>query len=203
MSSSCDSCLWRPHNPCITVTPSLYRRRHAPDTPVDAAKADVWALGVTMATCLFGFFPWAAAHSSDPAFALWCTGWSKALTAGALAAAPPGPAGEPIPAISQLRLPADGVSDHRGAVDCTMQSPESEHAAAALGHLLLRCCAWKRKPVPCTLLDLLVRMLDPRPTTRLTMAQVAAHEWFVCGKAGPRLVAGLTDSDQGANPSTL
>ncbi len=129
----------------------------------------------------------------------------KALTAGALALAAAPPAGEPIPAISRLRLPAVVVSDHRGAADCTMQSlsPVSEHAAAALGHLLLRCCAWKRKPVPCTLLDLLVRMLDPRPTTRLTMAQVAAHEWFVCGKVGPRLVAGLTDSDQGANPSTL
>ena len=39
--------------------------------PYDAAAADVWSLGVTMAATLTGFMPWEVAHTSDRRYGAW------------------------------------------------------------------------------------------------------------------------------------
>lgn len=48
----------------------------APETlrearPYDASKADVWALGVTLASLLMGYFPWETAEDANPSFTAW------------------------------------------------------------------------------------------------------------------------------------
>ena len=137
---------------------------------LDADKADVWALGVTMAACTFGNFPWSLAHPTDAAYNAWQSAWTYILGT-AVARADDGVA----------------VVDTGRAV--------SSREARVLGHLLLQCCgampeaaapaggsapqAHRASPVSPCMLDLLVRMLDPRPEARLSMAQVAAHEWVV------------------------
>jgi serine/threonine protein kinase len=150
---------------------------------LEAGALDVWSLGVTLATCTLGFFPFNIAHDRDPAFSAWSHAW-EALRSTA-------PGGEMGKGDAADALSPDGSSpldsphhDRTSGVSGRLKvAPEAltEAAVQTLSHLLLRCCgpvAVRECASSPTLMDLLVRMLDPSPRTRLTMAQVAQHAWF-------------------------
>jgi hypothetical protein len=58
----------------------LSRHRGSPDTAVliDADRADVWSLGVTMLVALTGTRPWGFADRADGRFVTWASEWRAA-----------------------------------------------------------------------------------------------------------------------------
>jgi serine/threonine protein kinase len=176
---------------------------------MDADKADVWATGVSLVTCVLGSYPWACAKASDPVFEAWLEAWDRMLVASAARqSATPGPS---VPVVASTcctgaTSPAPVASarfgrfSRRSATVSPLSAPEvpvvdveaplcgglagsgrlCRDAVSVLGQLLVSRCG--HGPVTAALspllLDLLVRMLDPRPHMRLTMAEVAAHPWL-------------------------
>ena len=163
--------------PCLILWWSTARRdpAHHAQATIDGDKADVWATGITMVTCILGYFPWACAHTTDPAFLHWCTSWSTTLA-------------------QRARL---GVSP-------SAQLHPTE--ARALFTILHRCCGGEavsdRGSVSPLLAHLLVAMLDPRPDSRPSMRDVAAHPWFQRGGASASAESLASTSAQPSTPST-
>jgi serine/threonine protein kinase len=192
---------------------------------LDADKADVWALGVSMVTCLTGSYPWGCARSSDPVYDAWCDAWDRLLVASSMRTH--SSSGSPaVPVVSSTCCTPTSTSSP--AATAAFASPLSAPSTAptslfarfsrkaarsvspqpsvdlgveplvplcaglagsgklcrdgvtALGLNLLTRCGRAEVTVALSplLLDLLVRMLDPRPHMRLSMEEVAAHPWM-------------------------
>jgi serine/threonine protein kinase len=209
---------------------------------IDAGKADVWALGVSLAACLLGLFPFAAARLTDLTYATWADAYARVRASQAQSGsappqlpqtAHPGPC--PYRADGCAVCPADGACCSRSdgmdcssrrcsggsEGDCTAAGPPPTRArwscecsttaaapvcsageglpspplslasTAALGRLLAAGCVVEERvlgtqggrggsaaPGAAGALDLIVRMLDPDPATRLTMDAVVQHPWL-------------------------
>ena len=118
---------------------------------IAADKADVWALGVTMFATIIGFFPWLAARHSDAVYAAWSAAW---------------------PAAPQCVV-ASGSGGAAAGADARDGGSGMPFREAA--QLMRAGCG---RVATEALLDLLVRMLDPNPVTRIPMTDVAVHPWF-------------------------
>ena len=183
---------------------------------LDADKADVWALGVSMVTCLLGVFPWGCARHADPMYDAWCDAWDRLLVAGSMCTHS-SPAVPVVPEVEGHSPPHAGRRLAPATAAATTlpdtllplcaglagSGKLAKDSIAALGQLLVSgftapvvvpcpttatsttaTLAAAPHPVPSPsspsplLLDLLVRMLDPRPHMRLSMEEVAAHPWM-------------------------
>ena len=119
---------------------------------VDAGKADVWALGMSIATCVLGFFPWDAAHASDSVYCVWADAWQRVRA-------------------TASELCVDTVHCGGGHHVCL-------GATAALGGLLRSSS--EDAVADSSLWSLLACMLDPNPLSRVSLDEVAAHPWISC-----------------------
>ena len=151
---------------------------HAPAT-IDGDKADVWATGITMVTCTLGYFPWACAHTTDPAFLHWCTSWSTTLAQRARLGVSPSAPLHPTEACALFTIL------HRCCGGELEVASDRGSVSPLLAHLL-------------------VAMLDPRPDFRPSMRDVAAHPWFQRGARGASASAEspASASAQSSTPST-
>jgi serine/threonine protein kinase len=111
-------------------------------------KADVWALGITLFGCVLRCFPWTVAHVNDQTYRWWLRMWSQAMDVACVHE-------------SRAEVSEDGA---RALARLVMGLPRPPDTVGALPS---EAC-----------LDLLVRMLDPRPATRIPMSEVVRHPWL-------------------------
>ena len=144
------------------------------DVSYDTAKADVWCLAVTIVASVMGTFPWDSATPSSAPYAAWSEAWATVRRARCATPSSPCP---PSRAISPE---VDGCDDHATAMSATLvpgpaPAPLTAEDISYLGTVLT---TGGSQPLSAACIDLVVRMLDPDPDTRVGLAEVAQHPWL-------------------------
>ena len=159
---------------CLPTASPILSLEQLSATRAQAEAADVWALGVTLFACRFGHFPWdIASERLDTGYTSWCTSVSWPIVHDAR---------------RRVRIGFPGPACATSTSSSATQSDLESRLLAAKRHLgctlmmLVGYTAGSHCDVSAALVDLLVGMLDPEPSTRLTMAEVESHSWFRSGR---------------------
>ena len=180
----------------LTRTPTrLVRSAALPRADAVASAADVFALGVTLFASVAGVFPWDVADPAvDSEYARWHNhgAWSVIREQRCRArhdvaeAAAIGEQAARRPSSSGSDLGVDGASPKAGTGGTSSSSVDSAvslQADVARGELAEMLFAaggglGTKASRPGSLADLVIGMLDPEPSTRLTLDEVAHHPWL-------------------------
>ena len=180
----------------LTRTPTrLVRSAALPRADAVASAADVFALGVTLFASVAGVFPWDVADPAvDSEYARWHNhgAWSVIREQRCRArhdvaeAAAIGEQAARRPSSSGSDLGVDGASPKAGTGGTSSSSADSAvslQADVARGELAEMLFAaggglGTKASRPGSLADLVIGMLDPEPSTRLTLDEVAHHAWL-------------------------